>query len=364
MKVLITGGAGFIGQRTALLLLEQGHQVSVLDNLSPPSHSHPPTLPTGIELIQGDVRTRDDWARALAENEVLIHLADHQDYLPSFSKLFTVNAVGTALAFELLLDSKTSVHRIVLGSSVAVYGEGKYRCPQHGDVLPEPRRLDALERGEWDPTCPTCAGAIAPTVTDEAVARPTSAYGLSKLAQEGIASLLAGQSGMDCVILRYAAVQGVRQPFQNAYHGVLRIFALRLALERPPIVFEDGNQFRDFIDVEDVARATVLALTLPPGTYNVGSGRAHTVLDLARTLLRVAERPQAPQTPGRFRVGDPRHVIPDVSRLKAADWEAKVGLEAMARDYWQWLCQQPNLDSYFEGADHLMERSGTVRAVR
>ncbi|TME84440.1 MAG: NAD-dependent epimerase/dehydratase family protein [Chloroflexi bacterium] len=365
MKVLITGGAGFIGQRTGEHLMKQGHQVTILDNLSPPAHDGPPTLPAGMELVEGDVRKREDWVKALKENEVVLHLADHNDYLPSFSKLFHINAVGTAILFELLLEGTTSVRRVVLGSSTAVYGEGKYRCGKDGDVYPQPRRVDALERGIWDPPCPICGGAITPMVTDESVVRPTSAYGLSKLAQEDLVRLLGERHGIEWIILRYGAVQGRAQPFQNAYFGALRIFALRLAHSQTPQLLEDGNQLRDFIDVDDVARANVAAIAgLPPGAYNVASGRAHTVMDLARILLRVAERDIVPETPGRYRVGDPRHAVPDVSRMKAAGWEAQIGLEAMAREYWQWLTAQPNLDTYFEGADHLMERTGTVREAR
>src|ERR1700693_5000639 len=188
MRVLITGGAGFIGQRIGQLLLKQAHQVTILDNLSPPAHDGPAgppggprALPAGMELVEGDIRKREDWVKALKENEVVLHLADHHDYLPSFSKLFHVNAVGTAILFELLLEGKTSVRRIVLGSTTAVYGEGKYRCGQVGDVYPLPRRGDVLERGVWDPPCPICGGAVTPMVTDESVTRPTSAYGLSKL---------------------------------------------------------------------------------------------------------------------------------------------------------------------------------------
>ncbi|TMC38677.1 MAG: NAD-dependent epimerase/dehydratase family protein, partial [Chloroflexi bacterium] len=256
---------------------------------------------------------------------------------------------------ELLLEGTTSVRRVVLGSSTAVYGEGKYRCGKDGDVYPQPRRVDALERGIWDPPCPICGGAITPMVTDESVVRPTSAYGLSKLAQEDLVRLLGERHGIEWIILRYGAVQGRAQPFQNAYFGALRIFALRLAHSQTPQLLEDGNQLRDFIDVDDVARANVAALA---------GGRAHTVMDLARILLRVAERDIVPETPGRYRVGDPRHAVPDVSRMKAAGWEAQIGLEAMAREYWQWLTAQPNLDTYFEGADHLMERTGTVRVAR
>jgi dTDP-L-rhamnose 4-epimerase len=365
MKVLITGGAGFIGQRTGQLLLKQGHQVTVLDNLSPPAHDRPPALPAGMELVEGDVRKREDWVKALKENEVVLHLADHHDYLPSFSKLFHVNAVGIANLFELLLERQTPVRRVVLASTMAVYGEGKYRCGKDGDVYPQPRRVDALERGVWDPPCPICGGPVTPMVTDESVARPTSAYGLSKLAQEELVRLLGERHGIEWVILRYGAVQGRAQPFQNAYYGALRIFSLRLAHHQPPLLLEDGNQLRDFVDVDDVARANLAAIgELPTGAYNVATGRAHTVMDLARTLLRAADSELAPETPGRYRVGDARHAVPDVSRLKATGWEAQSGLEAMAREYWQWLQEQPNLDSYFEGAEYLMERTGTVRVAR
>jgi dTDP-L-rhamnose 4-epimerase len=365
MKVLIAGGAGFIGQRTALLLLTQGHQVSILDNLAPPAHGGPPSLPAGIDLVQGDIRKREDWVKALKDSEVVLHLADHHDYLPSFSKLFHVNAVGTALLFELLVEGNTAVRRVILASTMAVYGEGKYRCPQDGDVYPGPRKVEALQKGIWDCPCPICGGPATPMTTDEKVVRPVSAYGLSKLAQEDLVRLLGDRHRIAWVILRYGAVHGRAQSFQNAYYGALRIFALRLALGQPPILLEDGNQLRDFIDVEDVARANAAALeSLEPGVYNVASGRAHTVMDLARTLIRIAEREVVPETPGRYRVGDQRHVIPDISRLKATGWEAQAGLESMVRQYWQWLMEQPNLDSYFEGAEYLMERTGTVRVAR
>lgn len=363
--MLITGGAGFIGQRTAQLLLKQGHQVTVLDNLAPPAHDGPPALPAGIDLVEGDIRKREDWVKALKDNEVVLHLADHQDYLPSFSKLFHINTVGLGILLELLLEGKTAVRRIVLGSSMAVYGEGKYRCGKDGDVYPRPRTAEALERGVWDPPCPLCGGQISPMVTDESVTHPASAYGLSKLAEEDLLTMVADRRGIEPVILRYGAVQGRPQPFQNAYYGALRIFCLRLAHDQQPVLLEDGNQLRDFVDVEDVARANLAALVeLSPGRYNVASGRAHTLMDLARTLLRVADKPMTPDVPGMYRVGDARHAVPDISRLKATGWEAQVGLEAMTRAYWQWLSEQPNLDTYFEGAEYLMERTGTVRVSR
>src|SRR2546425_1617555 len=252
MRVLIRGGAGSMGKRPGEHLMKRGPKAPILDTLPPPAHDGPPALPAGMDLVEGDVRKREDWVKALKENEVVLHLADHHDYLPSFSKLFHINAVGTAILFELLLEGKPSVRRVVLGSSMAVYGEGKYRCGKDGEVSRQPRRDDALERGIWDPPCPICGGAITPMVTDESVARPTSAYGLSKLAQEDLVRLLGERHGIEWVILRYGAVQGRAQPFQNAYYGALRIFALRLAHQQTPQLLQDGNQLRDFIDVDDV----------------------------------------------------------------------------------------------------------------
>src|SRR2546425_3384659 len=158
MKVLTPGGAAFIGQRTGEHLMKQGHRVPTLDTLPPPAHDGPPALPAGMDLVEGDVRKREDWVKALKENEVVLHLADHHDYLPSFSKLFHVNAVGTAILFELLLEGKTSVRRGVLGSSMALYGEGKNRCGKDGDVYPQPPRVDAPQRGISDPPRPVCGG--------------------------------------------------------------------------------------------------------------------------------------------------------------------------------------------------------------
>src|SRR3989449_7033838 len=154
MKVLIAGGAGFIGQRTGQLLLKQGHQVTILDNLSPPAHDGPPALPAGMELVEGDIRKRQDWVKALKENEVVLHLADHHDYLPSFSKLFHVNTVGTAILFELLLEGKTSVRRVGLRPSMAGYREGEKSCGQDGDVYPPPPPAAAPGGRNWDPPRP------------------------------------------------------------------------------------------------------------------------------------------------------------------------------------------------------------------
>lgn len=368
MNVLVTGGAGFLGLATVPLLLAKGHAVRVLDNLSPPTHTAQPPFPEGVEFIQGDVRQREDLGRALTGMHAVIHLADYQDYLPAYSKQVHTNAMGVALLYEVIAEGRHPVQRIVVGSSGAVYGEGKYRCNQCGEVYPDQRPLEQLERGDWEPRCPGCGGSdLAPMKTDEALTRPANLYGVSRQAAEQIAFLLGRRHAIETTVLRYSLVQGAGQAFQNAYTGFLRIFALRLHFGLTPLVYEDGAQLRDCVDVEDAARATVLGLEhaeAPFCSFNVGGPQAGTLLEYARTVARCFDGAPAPEVPGRFRWGDTRHLISDSARLKALGWEAQIPFEATARAYVEWLRQQPGLDTYFEGAEHLMEKMGTLRAVR
>ncbi len=368
MKILITGGAGFLGTATIPLLLERGHAVRVLDNLSPPTHAAPPTFGGEVEFVQGDVRQRDDVTGALSGVDAVLHLADYLDYLPAYSKQVHVNTVAPALLFEVIAENRYPVQRVVLGSSAAVYGEGKYRCNTCGDVYPEQRSLEQLERGEWEPRCPVCGGAeLAPLMTDEAVSRPANAYGASKLAGEQIAFLLGRRHGIATVALRYSLLQGAGQAFQNAYGGFLRVFALRLCFARAPQVFEDGAQLRDCVNVADAARANMLALEHPDaafGAFNIGGMHAYTVLEYARIVARCFDEAPAPEVPRRFRWGDTRHLILDGTRIRALGWEPQISFESTARAYVEWLRQQPGLDTYFEGAEHLMEKMGALRSVR
>jgi dTDP-L-rhamnose 4-epimerase len=367
VKVLVTGGAGLVAGATIPLLLQRGHSVRVLDNLAPPTHAGPPPFPPEVEFVQGDVRQREDLARVLPDIDAVLHLANYMDYLPAYGKQMNTNAVGVALLYEVIAENRHPVQRVVLGSSQAVYGEGKYRCSTCGEVYPEQRPLEQLERGDWEPRCPACGGSdLAPLKTDEAVTRPTNLFGVSKLAGEQAAFLLGRRHGVPTVALRYSLVHGVGQDFRNAYTGFLRIFALRLYFQRPTQVLEDGAQLRDCLDVEDAARATVLALEHPDAAFralNAGGGQAGTLLEYARVVTRFFEAAPDPEVPGRFRWGDTRHMILDSGALKALGWEPQIPFESTVRNYVEWLRQQPGLDTYFEGAEHLMEKTGTLRAV-
>lgn len=241
MRTLITGGAGFIGSHTADRLCEAGHQVRVLDSLTPPVHQDgrfPAQLrERGVECLRGDVRDRVAWEHALEGVDAVVHLAAYQDYLTDFSTFFSVNTTSTALLYEVLVARGQRPHRVVVASSQAVYGEGAYHCPRCtglGRFHPGPRsRLD-LDRGRWDPRCPRCGGPLIAEWNDEATVHPHNSYALSKHAQESVALTLGERYAIPTVALRYSIVQGSRQSFRNAYSGILRIFAQRILHGRPP----------------------------------------------------------------------------------------------------------------------------------
>jgi dTDP-L-rhamnose 4-epimerase len=373
MRVLVTGGAGFIGSHTANLLLERGYEVRILDDLQPPVHRDrrwPAYLPARIERVEGSVDDRAAWRAALDGVQGVIHLAAYQDYLPTFSRFFQVNAAGTALLYELVVAEPAlanAIKKVVVATSQAVYGEGRYRCPVHGTQHPGQRPLAQLERRDWEPRCPVGGETMAPEATSEDdPPRPHNQYGISKLSQELICLNLGERYGIPTTAMRYSITQGPHQSFTNPYSGALRIFVQRLLHGRQPVVYEDGGQLRDYVAVWDVARANVLALEdsrTDFRAFNVGGGRAITVLEYARIVGRALNRPVSPEVPGRFRVGDTRHILSDISRLRALGWEPAGSLEAAAAAYAEWAAAQPGFRDYTEEGAQTMAQQGVVRAV-
>jgi dTDP-L-rhamnose 4-epimerase len=368
MKVLVTGGAGFIGSHTIDRLLAHGYRVRVLDALEPPVHrdrTKPDYLPADVEFLQGDVRNRADWERALAGMDAVIHLAAYQDYLPDFSRFFHVNAVGTALLYEIIVEKRLPIQKVVVAASQAVYGEGKYRRADGTVVYPGQRPAEQLARHEWDLRDPDTGEILRSEVTDEAVVRPHNAYAMSKYAEEQIALNLGRRYGIPSVAMRYSIVQGPRQSFRNAYSGVLRIFAMQTLAGERPLIYEDGQQLRDYVYVGDVARANQLVLEDPRADYqafNVGAGRAWTVLEFARIMTEAAGRPDLePMIPGEYRFGDTRHIVSDITRLRALGWEPKGHPAQSAREYLQWATRQPDFGNYTAAARAHMKRVGAVR---
>ena len=367
-RVLVTGGAGFIGSHTADLLLSRGYHVRVLDNLTSPVHRDgqlPDYFPHDAEFVPGDVRDNSVWIKALEDIDAVIHLAAYQDYLPDFSRFFDVNAVGTALMYEVIVKHKFPVRKIVVASSQAAYGEGKYECVEHGKQFPAPRLTEQLERMEWEPRCHLCEGPLSMLATDEERVNPHNSYAISKYTGESIAITLGQRYHIPTVGMRYSIVQGTRQSFRNAYSGVLRIFAMQLLNGLRPTAYEDGEQVRDYVYVGDVARANLLVLTdkrAEHQVFNVGGDRKITVNEFARIMADKAGRGDlGPILSGEYRLGDTRHILSDVSKLRALGWEPLGCVEQSVEDYLLWAQQQPDFGDYSTKARQTMRSVGTVR---
>jgi dTDP-L-rhamnose 4-epimerase len=367
--VLVTGGAGFIGSHTVDLLLHRGYSVRILDSLQPRVHprGRPNYLTREAELVQGDVVNPRDLSRALRGVTRVIHLAAYQDYQTDFSTFIHVNTESAALLFELIVANRLPVERIVFASSQAVAGEGRHRCPDHGVIWPDQRPLAQLERGDWEVRCPTCGKAMEPLLIDESSARPHTPYGISKLGLELLAGSLGRRYGISTSCMRYTYVQGARNSFFNAYSGICRIFALRILNGLPPVCFEDGGQMRDYVHVGDVARANLLALENPvsgQAVYNVGGGRALTVLEFASTMLSAAGSSLEPAIPGTFRMGDTRHTISDISALRALGWEPTIGVEHSVREYLDWIAPETGTRKFLLEAEAAMRAGAVVRQAQ
>jgi dTDP-L-rhamnose 4-epimerase len=376
MRVLVTGGAGFIGSHTADLLLSEGYQVRVLDSLAPPVHEGgvvPDYLDPRVEFLRGDVRDSHAWEQALADVHYVFHLAAYQDYLLDFSRFFDVNCVGTALLYELMVERELPIHKVVVASSQAVYGEGRYRCAVHGTQRPPQRTIEQLQRGAWNLTCPQCDAQPGSTVgaqemesqlTGEEVVNPHNQYAISKYTQEMTALRLGKRYEIPTVAMRYSITQGPRQSPRNAYSGILRIFTTRLLDGLPPVIYEDGMQLRDYVSVSDVARANILVMKDPRADYrvfNVGSGQAITVLDYALLLMKTIGIEMEPVIQGQFRVGDTRHIVSDISELRRLGWEPHVPLPEVMRQYVDWVRGQRETRRFYLEAASVLQEKGVVR---
>lgn len=368
MKVLVTGGAGFIGSWTVDLLLQKGYQVRILDNLQPRVHPRgkPAWLPHAAEFIQGDVANRADLTQAMQGMEYVIHLAAYQDYMPDFSSFIHTNTESSALIFELIVaePKRFPVRKIVFASSQSVCGEGLYRCPEHGLLTPPARSIEQLRRGDWELHCPQCGASMTYALIPETVCSPGTTYGISKYAIELLADRLGHRYGIPTACMRYTYVQGPRNSFYNAYSGIARIFALRLLHGLPPVCFEDGQQLRDYINVRDVARANVLALEDERanfGVFNVGGKRPVTVLEFARLMIKEFGASAEPLVPGEFRLGDTRHTISDISRLEALGWFPAISVEQNVREYVEWMRQQQTSDEFLREAERVMRSQNVIQ---
>ncbi len=369
MKVLITGGAGFIGSHTADALIERGDEVVLLDNLSKPVHLKgiPSYLHPKARLIVGDVRDPKVFLNALKDVDRVIHLAAYQDYLPDFSTFFSVNSVGTALLYELIVANKLPIKRVVVASSQSVNGEGQYLCAEHGLQGPSCRPIAQLERGDWAMRCPDCGSEMSWQWTPESFSHPENQYALSKESQEKMALSFGRRYEIPSVALRYSIVQGPRQSFYNAYSGACRIFALHYYFRKAPTIYEDGLMHRDFVNIRDVVKANLMALDddrMPGEQYCVGGGKAYTVSEFDRIVARVSGCEEVlPNVPGAFRFGDTRNSCSDISKLRALGWQPTRSAEESVQDYVAWLREQADVQDIFEFAERNMRSLNVVREV-
>lgn len=322
MRILVTGAAGFIGSHIADAALAAGHEVRGLDSLAPAVHDgRPGYWPDSAELVTGDIRDpltaaqAVDGVDAVCHQAALVGLGVDLSDLPAYCD---INVTGTAVLLEAM--GRHGIPRLVLASSMVVYGEGGYGCAEHGPVRPLPRERADLARGSFEPRCPQCGTPLSTaTVAETAPLDPRNAYAVSKVAQEQLSAVWARMTGGTAVALRYHNVYGPLMPRDTPYAGVASIFRSKLARGVAPQVYEDGGQRRDFVHVHDVATANLAALDadLPAGSlraYNVGSGTPHTVGEMARALAAASSGP-APVVTGDFRLGDVRHVTASSARL-------------------------------------------------
>jgi len=371
MRILITGGAGFIGSHTADALLARGHEVRVLDSLEEPVHrggKPPKYLSTAVEFIKGDVRDEGVLLSSLRGCDAVYHLAAYQDYLPNFSRFYTVNVASTAMIYELALRERLPLRKVIVASSQAALGEGLYLDANGQKVLPSLRTDQQLSRGVWD-IQPRASehGPLRSVATDETIANPQNPYGMSKIAEEQAALNLGRRCEIPSVAMRYSIVQGPRQSFFNAYSGACRLFCLSFHLGKRPLIYEDGQQIRDFVNIKDVVDANVLVLEDPRADYemfNVGGGKAITVSEFASA---VAEKFDAhdyePKPCGKYRFGDTRHILSDISKLRALGWNPTRTIGDSVEAYRDWLRAEEASEDILDYSNKQMAALGVVRDV-
>ena len=373
MRIVVTGGAGFIGTWLVRRLLADGHSVTVVDNFHPQVHARPELagdIAPHVRLFAADVTDRPQIESALAGQDVLIHLAAETgtgQSMYAVAQYERSNGLGTAMLLDCLVNDKhRTVSKVIVASSRAIYGEGQYRCPTHGVVYPSPRDSAAMDRGQFEPVCPTCAEpcVMLPTAEDSPWTI-SSYYGLTKLMQERAVLMFAEALGIAGLALRFQNVFGPGQSLQNPYTGILAVFS-NLARDNKPInVFEDGLESRDFIYVEDAVESICRALE--PGrnevsVYNVGTGVATSVMEVARTIVRHLKSSSDIRVTGQYRKGDIRHCIADTHRARQSlGFTARWSFDAGLARFLEWATAQPQSTSGYEKSLDELRSRGLMR---
>jgi len=368
MKVLITGGAGFIGTHLSRKLVELGHSVRILDNLTPQVHGSNTDFQkigeSGIDFMLGDVRDLDTVRRACREIEVVFHLAAQTGVGQSMYQIqnyMDCNVVGTAQLLDVLAGDKQKLRSFILTSSRAVYGEGKYLCSQCGVVNPPPRTREQLIEADWDVHCPNCSARVECLPTDEdKPLQPGSVYAISKRAQEELCLCIGRAYKIPVKILRLFNVYGSGQSLTNPYTGIMTIFASKIKKAEPPLIYEDGLESRDFVHVMDVVNALVLAIENDRANYeavNVGSGKALSVFEMACTMVRLMKAGLQPKVIGKYREGDIRHCYADLSKAhRLLGYQPMVSFEEGFIEFLNWAKDRPSEDRLATATAELEQR--------
>ena len=376
-NILITGGAGFIGSNLALRLIDKGYHITILDILSPQIHGSNPEINSMLfksikgktSFIKGSVTSRETLVKAIENQDAIIHLAAETGTGQSMyevQRYVDVNVGGTGLLLDILTNTANSVKKIVIASSRAVYGEGRYHCPEHGIVFPSVRVTEDLSQGDFNCKCPMCNKNVELLATSEdSKIHPTSVYGITKQNQEQLVMTVAKSIGIDAIAFRYQNVYGPGQSLSNPYTGILSIFSTRIKNGNGINIFEDGMETRDFVYIDDVVSATILGLEDKNANgqiYNVGTGINTNVLTVAETLCTFYEKRVSLTISGNYRLGDIRHNFADISKIRRElgyqpNWSFEKGLLAFVN----WVNDQSIQEDKYDESILEMQKKGLYK---
>ena len=372
-NILITGGAGFIGSNLALKLIEKGYKVTVLDNLSPQIHTSNSPLYNSIKdkvrFIKGTVLSYDDWKNALEEIDVVVHLAAETgtgQSMYEIEKYTDVNIKGTSIFLDILANEKHSVKKMIVASSRAIYGEGKYECSSCGIVYPNERKDEDMSKGDFTIKCPTCNANAKLLATDEnSKIHPSSIYGITKQVQEQMFMVMGKTLNIPALAFRYQNVYGAGQSLSNPYTGILSIFSTRIKNGNDINIFEDGKESRDFVYIDDVVDATILGIEKDEANYevfNVGLGLAIDVNKVASTLVKEYKSNSKISISGNYRLGDIKDNYADLTKIQTKlGFEPKVSFEDGIKRFTKWVNAQEVVEDQYEKSINEMKEKGLYK---